>query len=138
MVAKSRADYLDALDEAIDGDRASHGKAPLKAKERTPDIKETKVSRTDADAGYMVRDGKSKGFFYLDHRTVDRKHTIITDSFVTPGNVHDSIPYLSRLDRQRDRFGMDVCAVGLDICKGLEDRGIEGVIGYSRPTHRDG
>ena len=29
------------------------------------------VSRTDPDAGYMVRDGKPKGFFYLDHRTVD-------------------------------------------------------------------
>ncbi len=145
MVAKSRADYLDALDEAIDGDRAAHGKAPLKAKERAPVIKETKVSRTDAEAGYMVRDGKPKGFFYLDHRTVDRKHAIITDSFVTPGNVHDSIPYLGRLDRQRDRFGLDVRAVGLDagystagICKGLEDRGIAGVTGYSRPTHRDG
>jgi transposase len=145
QVAKSRADYLDALDAAIDTDRAAHGKKPLKEKAREPDAKETKVSRTDADAGYMVRDGKPKGFFYLDHRTVDRKHAIITDSFVTPGNVHDSIPYLGRLDRQRDRFGLDVRAVGLDagystagICKGLEDRGIEGVIGYSRPTHRDG
>jgi len=28
------------------------------------------VSRTDPDSGYMVRDGKPKGFFYLDHRTV--------------------------------------------------------------------
>lgn len=145
QVAKSRADYLDALDQAIDADRAAHGKKPLKEKAREPDVKETKVSRTDADAGYMVRDGKPKGFFYLDHRTVDRQHAIITDSFVTPGNVHDSIPYLGRLDRQRDRFGFDVRAVGLDagystagICKGLQDRGIEGVIGYSRPTHRDG
>lgn len=145
LVSKSRADYLEALDEAIAADRAAHGKKPLKQKAREPDIKETKVSRTDAEAGYMVRDGKPKGFFYLDHRTVDRKHAIITDSFVTPGNVHDSIPYLGRLDRQRDRFGFDVRAVGLDagystagICKGLEDRGIEGVIGYSRPTHRDG
>jgi len=145
MVAKSRADYLDALDEAIDGDRAAHGKKPLKAQEREPEIKETKVSRTDPDAGYMVRDGKPKGFFYLDHRTVDRKHAIITDSFVTPGNVHDSIPYLGRLDRQRERFGLDVRAVGLDagydtagICKGLEDRGIEGVIAYWPSAHRPG
>lgn len=145
MAAKSRADYLNALDAAIDEDRAAHGKKPLKVKPYEPDVKETKVSRTDPDAGYMVRDGKPKGFFYLDHRTVDRKHAIITDSFVTPGNVHDSIPYLGRLDRQRDRFGLDIRTVGLDagyftagICKGLEDRKIEGVIGYSRPTHRDG
>ncbi|ASG21418.1 IS1182 family transposase [Nitrospirillum viridazoti] len=145
MAAKSRADYLDALDQAIDADRAAHGKGPLKAKEREPEVKETKISRTDPDAGYMVRDGKPKGFFYLDHRTVDSRHAIITDSFVTPGNVHDSIPYLARLDRQRQRFDLDVRYVGLDagystagIAKGLEDRGIEGVIGYSRPTHRQG
>ncbi|SDJ06223.1 hypothetical protein SAMN05216338_103810 [Bradyrhizobium sp. Rc2d] len=28
----------------------------------------------------MVREGKPKGFFYLDHRTVDGKLGIITDS----------------------------------------------------------
>jgi len=93
----------------------------------------------------MVRDGKPEGFFYLDHRTVDGKHNLITDTHVTAANVHDSLPYLERLDRQRERFGFDVEAVGLDagymtapICKGLEDREIYGVIGYRRPTHRDG
>src|SRR3954468_13585865 len=126
VVAKSRADYWDALDAAIEEDRQAHGKKPLRDKERQPVEKETKISRTNPESGYMVRDGKPKGFFYLDHRTVDGKHAIITDSFVTPGNVHDSIPYLGRLDRQRERFGLDVRAVGLDagyntagICKGL-------------------
>lgn len=145
VVAKSRADYLDALDRAIDADRAAHGKAPLKEQPHKPVEKETKISRTDPDSGYMVRDGKPKGFFYLDHRTVDGRHAIITDSYVTPASLHDSIPYLGRLDRQRARFGLDVRAVGLDagystagIAKGLEDRAIQGVIGYSRPTHREG
>ena len=145
LVGKSRADYLDALDRAVDGDRAAHGKAPLKAEPHEPLVKETKVSRTDPDAGYMVRDGKPKGFFYLDHRTVDGRYAIITDSHVTPANVHDSIPYLGRLDRQRDRFDLDVRAVGLDagyatagIAQGLEDRDIVAVIGYSRPNHREG
>lgn len=143
VARKSTADYLDALDKAITKDRKSHGKKPLKPKAKEPLVKETKVSTTDPDAGYMVRDGKPKGFFYLDHRTVDGKCNIITDSFATPGNVHDSIPYLGRLDRQRKRFGFDVESVGLDagyftpgICKGLEDRGINGVIGYRRPTHK--
>ncbi|MET3586120.1 hypothetical protein ABID21_002235 [Pseudorhizobium tarimense] len=77
-------------------------------------MKETKVSRTDPDSGYMVRDGKPKGFFYLDHRTVDGRHAIITDTHVTPANVHDSIVYLERLDRQRERFDLAVGAVGLD------------------------
>ena len=141
VIAKSRSDYWDALDAAIEDDRAAHGKAPLKEKPRAPVEKETKVSRTDPDAGYMVREGKPKGFFYLDHRTVDGRHGIITDTHATPANVHDSIVYLGRLDRQRDRFGFAVGAVGLDagyattgIAKGLEERGILGVTGYRRPT----
>ena len=145
VVAKSRSAYWDDLDLAIEEDRETHGKKPLKAKERHPVEKETKISRTDRDAGYMVRDGKPKGFFYLDHRTVDGRLGIITDTHATPANVHDSIPYLDRLDRQRRRFGLDVHAVGLDagyatagIAKGLEDRDILGVTGYRRPNLRKG
>jgi IS5 family transposase len=141
VAAKSRSDYWDALDVAIGEDREAHGKKPLKDKERAPVKKETKVSRTDPESGYMVRDGKPKGFFYLDHRTVDGRLGIITDTHATPANVHDSIVYLGRLDRQRSRFGFDVGAVGLDagyatsgIAKGLEDRGVLGVTGYRRPT----
>ena len=103
------------LEEAIEEDRAAHGKRELKEQpEAEPETKEIKVSRTDEDSGYMVRDGKPKGFFYLDHRTVDGRHAIITDTHVTPANVHDTIPYLRRLDRQRERFGFPVRAVGLD------------------------
>ena len=43
VVAKSRADYWDALDAAIEDDRAAHGKKPLKDKPREPVAKETKV-----------------------------------------------------------------------------------------------
>jgi transposase len=140
------AEYLQALDEAIGEDRAAHGKKPLKDKpEVEPETKEIKVSRTDKDSGYMVREGKPKGFFYLDHRTVDGRHAIITDTHVTAANVHDSVPYLGRLDRQRERFGFSIRAVGVDagyaaaaITRGLEERNIYGVIGYRRPTHRDG
>lgn len=140
-VAKSRSDYWDALDQAVEADRAGHGLPPLKEKSREPVQKETKVSRTDPEAGYMVREGKPKGFFYLDHRTVDGRHGIITDTFATPANVHDSIVYLGRLDRQRTRFGFEVQAVGLDagyatagIAQGLEERAILGVTGYRNPT----
>ena len=141
MVAKSRSDYWADLDAAIDEDRAAHGKASLKPKARTPAEKETKVSRTDPDSGYMVREGKPKGFFYLDHRTVDGRHAIITDTFATPASIHDSVVYLGRLDLQRQRFDFDVQAVGLDagyatagIAKGLIDRDILGITGYRNPT----
>ena len=139
------AEYLETLDAAIDQDRAAHGKKPLKASAAEAESREIKVSRTDPDSGYMVRDGKPKGFFYLDHRTVDGRHAIITDTHVTPANVHDSVPYLGRLDRQRDRFGFTIRAVGVDagyaaaaITQGLQERNIYGVIGYRTPTHREG
>ena len=140
------AEYLAALEAAITEDRAAHGKKPLKAKPAAePETKEIKVSCTDPEAGYMVREGKPKGFFYLDHRTVDGRHAIITDTHVTPANVHDSAPYLGRLDRQRERFHFNIRAVGVDagyaaaaITQGLEERNIYGVIGYRTPPHRDG
>ena len=138
--------YLAELDRAIGEDRAAHGKKPLKEQpESEAETRQIKVSRTDKDSGYMVRDGKPKGFFYLDHRTVDGRHAIITDTHVTPANVHDSVPYLGRLDRQRERFNFSIRAVGVDagyaaaaITQGLEERSIYGVIGYRTPTHREG
>ncbi|GLK87895.1 hypothetical protein GCM10017655_09570 [Pseudomonas turukhanskensis] len=65
---------------------------------------------------------------------MDGKHAIITDSFVTPGNVHDSRPYLARQDRQceRDeltRLALDAGYFSPAICKGLEERNIYGEIG---------
>lgn len=139
-IKKSTKSYLDELEKDVEQDRAERGKKALKPKKSEPEKKTIKVSKTDPDAGYMVRDGKPKGFFYLDHRTVDGANNIITDVHVTPGNVHDSVPYLDRLDRQRDRFGFKIKAVGIDagyatapICKGLVDRGIYGCIPYRRP-----
>ena len=144
-VETSTRNYLAELEAAIETDRKEHGKKPLKAKDQSPEVKEIKESTTDPDSGYMVRGGKPKGFFYLDHRTTCGRHNLITDTHITPANVHDSIPYLERLDHQRQRFGFATEAVGLDagylsapICKGLEDRDIYGVIGYRRPTHIKG
>ena len=83
----SSRDYIQSLEQAITEDRKTHGKKPLKAKTPSPKTKTTKQSTTDSDAGYMVRDGKPKGFFYLDHRTVDGYCNFITDVHVTPGNT---------------------------------------------------
>lgn len=93
----------------------------------------------------MHRDRKPKGFFYLDHRTVDAKANIITDVFVTPGNTNDVKPYINRLDTQIEKFGFEVEAVGLDagynvsaICKQLFDRGIKAAMGSRRGVHQKG
>lgn len=145
MIARSRAACRDDPDAAVSADRAAHGKTPPAPQDRQPEGKETRVSRTGGDAGYMVRDGKPTGFFDLDHRTVDGRAGIITDPHVTPANVHDSPPCRARLDRQRDRFSPDVKAVGPDaghasapIAHGPEERGIPGVTGDLRPSGRKG
>lgn len=137
--------YLEELNQAIDEDRIANGKKPLRVDNQKPKSKPTKISTTDPDAGYMVRDQKPEGFFYLDHRTVDGKHNLITDTYVTPGNINDSRPYLSRLDRQCERFDLSPDVVGLDagyntaaVCHGLDKRGVEAVMGYKRPHHKKG
>ena len=135
------AQYLAELEQAVNADRAEHGKKPLAPDTKPLGTKELKVSTTDPDSGFMTRDNKPQGFFYLDHRTVDGVHSLIVDTHVTAGNVHDSQPYIARLDRVRERFDLDVGAVGLDagyftptVCEHLAQRDIYAVMGYRRPT----
>jgi transposase len=144
-VDKSIKDYVAQLDKSIDEDRIEHGKKPLKKTEKLPEKKTIKVSTTDSDSGYMMRDGKPEGFFYLDHRTVDSKNNIIVDVHVTPGNVNDVDPLLNRLDRIIETFKFDVRYSGLDagyftnaICKGIADRNITSAIAYRRGPHEKG
>lgn len=167
-VRKETQSYIGALNEAINEDRVAHGKKPLKfennevkeiSEEETEDYfddkndkngsngetKTIKSSTTDPESGFMHRDGKPQGFFYLDHRTVDSKANIITDVFVTPGNTNDVKPYIGRLDKQIEKFGFNVEAVGLDagynvsaICKQLFDRGIKAAMGKRRGVHQKG
>lgn len=68
-------------------------------------IKEIKVSQTDSESVYYHRDEKKNGFMYLDNRTVDSKCNIIMDCHITKGNVHDSTPYISRLEYIKDKYG---------------------------------
>lgn len=58
-----------------------------------------RVSRTDPEAGHMKRPGKPEGQYYLSHQTVDADHGIILGVTVTPGDVHDSVPYLEHLEQ---------------------------------------
>jgi len=141
--------YLDDLDEEVAQDRIRHGKQPFEAKREAgdgePRTRTIKESTTDPDSGFMHRDRKPRGFFYLEHRTVDGANTIVTDVFVTAGNVSDSVPYIERLDRQIERFGLEVKAVGLDagynttsVCRDLAGRGIEAAMGTRRGGHQKG
>lgn len=138
-------DYLNQLNKAVQKERLNHHKKPLKCRVKKVETKMIKQSTTDPESGYMMRDGKPEGFHYLDHRTVDGKYNMITDVYVTPGNINDVEPYLARLDRQKERFGFQIKYVGLDagyftsaLCMGIAERGIQSVIAYRRSPHVKG
>lgn len=140
-VEESTREYLRELDKDINADRVQHGKKPLPPEGNKPSGgKTTRVSTTDPDSGYVYRDRKQEGFYYSNHQTVDGKHNIITDAYVTKGSTHDSVPYLYRLDHQIKRFNFtNLEGVALDagyltapICKGLYDRNIYGAIAHRR------
>ncbi|EBE0837637.1 IS1182 family transposase [Salmonella enterica] len=140
------SEYLEQLNAAVEADRKQHEKKPLPGVKKTPGsavaaVKNTKVSTTDPESGFMHREGKPKGFFWLDHRTVDGKHGIIMDTHVTPGSVHDSQPFIGRLKRQTERFGLETVAAGVDagyftaaVCHLTQEMGIALVPGYRRPN----
>ncbi|MBV8047483.1 MAG: IS1182 family transposase [Paludibacterium sp.] len=139
QLRQDTGEYLAQLNQAIDDDRKTHGKKALPPAKTQATPRTIKYSPVDPDAGYLRRQGKPEGFYYLDHRTVDGRHAIVVDCFVTPANVNDSVPYLARLDRVRQRFRFPVRAVGLDagyacmsIYHGLAEREIYAAIGYCR------
>jgi len=126
------------LEAEINQAREELGREGLEFEESV-ETKEIKVSTTDPESGYYHRDEKEKGFMYLDHRTVDGLNNFIVDVHITPGNVHDSKPYLSRLDYILSKYAFKTQQVGLDsgyysweIMEALEGRGIYSVIAYRR------
>lgn len=88
-----------------------------------PKAKEIKQSITDPESGYMHRPGKPNGFHYLNHQTCDSEHGLITDVFVTPGNVSDQSVHSQRIQQQIDKFGFHTEAVCAD--KGYDSSEID-------------
>lgn len=72
----------------------------MRTRQIKKDSRRTKkrVSRTDPEAGHMKRPGKPEGQYYLTHQTQDSDYGIITGLTVTPGDVHDCVPYLDQLE----------------------------------------
>ena len=126
------------LEEEINEERKRIGEKPFEYKDEYEE-KHIKVSKTDPESGYYHRDNKEKGFMYLEHRTVNGKCNIITDSHVTKGNIHDSVVCTKRIDYQKKKLGLNIKKVGLDsgydtldIKKYFEKENIFGVIQYRR------
>ena len=124
------------LEKEINEERRRLGEKEFEYKDEYEE-KHIKVSKTDPESGYYHRDNKEKGFMYLEHRTVNGKCNIITDAYVTKGNVHDSTVCTERLDYQKNKLDLAIKKVGLDsgydnidIKKYFEKENIFGVIQY--------
>lgn len=126
------------LEEEINEERRNNGEREFNYKDEEEE-KHIKVSTTDKESGYYHRDNKEKGFMYLDHRTTDGKSNIIVDCYITKGNVHDSGPYIERMEYIKKTYGFKIMEVALDsgyatmeIKNWIKDNDIFGVIGYRR------
>ena len=150
--------YMEELDAQVDLDRKVLGKKPLKRdNDRDDDHKDdgdgndggsgkttTRMqSTTDPDSGQQSREGKPDGFHYSEHRTVDSSHNVIVNVHVEPANINDVTPMPEILDEIEQRLGKLPKYMGLDagyhsapLAHELEKRGIQGVIGYRRHTHK--
>lgn len=124
------------LENEINEERVRIGEKPFEYKAEYEE-KHIKKSTTDPESGYYHRDNKEKGFMYLEHRTVNGKCNIITDAYVTKGNIHDSIICVDRLEYQKNKLELNINKVGLDsgydtidIKKYFELENIFGVIQY--------
>ena len=126
------------LEEEINEERKKQGRKPFEYQDEIEE-KHIKVSTTDKESGYYHRDNKEKGFMYLDHRTVDDKCNIIVDAYITKGNVHDSAPFIDRVEYIKNKFGFNIKKYAvdsgyltLDIKKHFIENNIFGVFGYRR------
>ena len=97
-------DYLSKLDEEADKEEeeSKDNSSDDNSKNDTKS-NDTHRSKSDSDSRLMDRKGKPKGLYYLEHRSVDISG-YITDSYITPGNCADNIPYIDRLLRQMWAF----------------------------------
>ena len=139
IVQKEAHSYRDQLDAEIERDREENGKKPLGPKKSEADeVKEIKVSTTDPESGFYVKGEREKQFAYSVHAASDTNGFIL-GAIVTPGNVHDSVPFPKLVDKVTDHLGTPF-AVAADsayktapIAKLLIDRGILPALPYTRP-----
>lgn len=146
MVEETPKAYLEELDAQVDQDREVLKKKPFDRDDDLPvgggSVKKMQ-SKTDPESGQQSREGKPDGFHYSEHRTVDLKRNVIVNVHVEPANVNDTTPLPEILDEIEARLGKLPKYMGLDagyhsawVARHLYTKGIQGVIGYRRHTHK--
>ena len=160
--------YAEELMKEVNEDREAHGKKPfedddqhndpsgtpkkkrdntskkkLKKRKKQEKMKTVIRSTTDPDCGMFVKGDNKKQLAYEAHTACDI-HGIVLDVEVTPGNVHDSVPFDDVYDRVTERFPQ-VYAIVADsayktphICKKVFDDGRVLDVPYKRPMTMKG
>lgn len=114
-----RLDEAEAEEERRTLEQAGKIRPQRKARAKKGSILQEKtVNSTDPDAGMLHRPGKPGGLHYLSHESIDPISGIIMDVAVTPGNVNDSEPFLSRIDYMREHLELDIQTIGADSAYG--------------------
>lgn len=125
--------YAQELMDEVNADRVAHGMKPFKTEEDDDDedddntptstkkkhdntskkklkrrkkeskMKTVTVSTSDPDCGLFVKGDHKKQLAYEAHTVCD-VHGVVLDVEVTPGNVHDSVPFDDVYDRIVEKF----------------------------------
>jgi transposase len=142
VVRVETRNYQSQLDDEINIDREEHGKKAFPPQNKE-EKKEIKVSTTDPDSGYYVKDEREKLFAYSFHTASDSKGFIL-GAIVTGGNVHDSRMLDQLVTQVTNKVGKPE-AVAVDagyktphIAKFLTDQEIRPVMPYTRPRTKVG
>ena len=164
--------YAEELMEEVNADREAHGKKPfeddsdeddnssepptppkkkrdntskkkLKKRKKEAKKKTITVSTTDPECGLFVKGDHKKQLAYEAHTACD-VHGVVLAVEVTPGNVHDSVPFDDVYDKVVERFP-DVHAFVADsayktphICKKVFSDGRVLSTAYKRPQTMKG
>ncbi|MGG1574575.1 IS1182 family transposase, partial [Fictibacillus sp. NRS-1165] len=134
--------YQSQLEKEIHIDREKHGKKPFPPQTKN-ETKESKISTTDPESGYYVKDEREKLFAYSFHTACDARGFIL-GNLVTGANVHDSRmlePLVNQLMEQVGKpnaIAVDAGYKTPPIAKYLMDQEIRAVMPYTRPRTKDG
>jgi transposase len=134
--------YQEQLEKEIEKERLKNGKKPLTPK-KNPEMKEVRISKTDPESGYFVKNERERMFAYSFHTGCD-KNGFVLGVIVEPSNIHDSQVFLPLYQKIKEKVGHPR-AVAVDagyktphISKVLFDDHVRPVMPYTRPHTKKG